>query len=168
MHRVWCRQYNFMKCVSPIHVSLRYIHLLVPNPFLGQNPTCWNQRMWLLRVVQCSENRFKNEPWISSLRFMSIVLKLEWLRPRARFRWLGAPRAWTLGPPIYNTLHLKHSIYCKQKHRFILTNSYKRIFYSFDTTHKADTRKHLLCFKQRKWLFPSFESCKLFCYFSHI
>jgi len=26
-------------------------------------------------------------------------------------RWLDPPRTWTLGPPIYNALHLTHSIY---------------------------------------------------------
>jgi len=31
--------------------------------------------------------------------------------PKAGSRWLGGPRTWTLGPQLYNTLHLIHSIH---------------------------------------------------------
>jgi len=36
---------------------------------------------------------------------------------------------------------------CKQKHRSIITNAYESIFYSINTTYKADRLKHLLCLK---------------------
>jgi len=33
---------------------------------------------------------------------------------RADARWLAPPRAWTLGPQLYNTLHLTHSTYANK------------------------------------------------------
>jgi len=73
-----------------------------------------------------------------------------WHIIRAGARWLGVLPEPGLGAPniqynAFNTWYLR-----KQKHRFILTNAYNSIFYSINTTYKADKRTHLLCFNLGK------------------
>ena len=69
---------------------------------------------------------------------------------RAGARCSGVPPNLDVGAP--NTQYIAFNTYylCKQKHRSILTNAYESIFYSINTTYKADRLKHLLCFKLGK------------------
>jgi len=48
---------------------------------------------------------------------------------------------------------------CKQKHRFVLTNVYKRIFYSINTTYKADRR--ICLFQAKKMTFSKFAKMQM-------
>ena len=80
---------------------------------------------------------------------------------------VAPPPSLDVGAPSIQYIAFNTYYLCKQKHRFILTNAYKSIFYSINTTYKPDRLKHSLCFKLGKWLFPSFQKCKLFCHLSH-
>ena len=73
----------------------------------------------------------------------------------------GDPRAWTLGLPIYNTLHLTHSNYLIKISTF-LTYAYKSIFYSINTTYKADRLKAFAMFQARKMTFSEFPKMEMF------
>jgi len=44
----------------------------------------------------------------------------------------------------------------------------KACLQNINTTYKADRLRHMLYFKLRKWLFPSFQRSKRFCWLSHV
>ena len=126
-------------------------YFLTMSPNLGQNaptPRCldWPRGLqtccWELRYCGLYASHYKSVIHNSHIALFSTFAHAG----PALGGW--DPPAWTLGPPIYNALHLTQYL-CKQKHRFVFANAYESIFCSINTTYKADRRKHLLCCVQR-------------------
>jgi len=67
----------------------------------------------------------------------------------------------------YTAFNTLYSIYVNKISPFQI-NAYESIFCSINTTYKADIVKHLLCFKLRKLLLPSFQKYKFFCQLRYI
>jgi len=67
-----------------------------------------------------------------------------------------------VGAPNIQYIAFNKQYLCKQKHQFILTNTYEGIFYSINTTCKADRLKHLQYFKLGKWFLQVFKTANIF------